>query len=42
MIRPASWVRLDGQVDWRRVGELCEDAYRTVAPGRLVAGLSEV
>ena len=30
-------VRLDGAVDWAEVGELCEDAYRTVAPARLVA-----
>ena len=36
------WVgmRLDGRVDWRRVAELCEDAYRTVAPPRLVTTLS--
>ena len=32
-------VRLDGDVDWAEVGELCEDAYRTVAPKRLVARL---
>ena len=33
------WVgyRLDGQVDWDEVAELLEDAYRHVAPARLVA-----
>lgn len=30
-------VRLDGDVDWDEVAELCEDAYRTIAPKRLVA-----
>ncbi|MEO5710778.1 MAG: MmcQ/YjbR family DNA-binding protein [Nocardioidaceae bacterium] len=30
-------VRLDGHVLWDEVAELCEDAYRTVAPARLVA-----
>ncbi len=29
-------VRLDGDVDWDEVAELCEDAYRAVAPARLV------
>ena len=28
-------VRLDGAVDWDEIAELCEDAYRTVAPKRL-------
>jgi hypothetical protein len=32
-------VRLDGRVDWDEIAELCEDAYRTVAPARLVARL---
>jgi hypothetical protein len=32
-------VRLDGAVDWAEIAELCEDAYRTVAPARLVAEL---
>ena len=32
-------VRLDGAVDWDEVGELCEDAFRAVAPHRLVASL---
>jgi hypothetical protein len=32
-------VRLDGQVDWDEVAELCEDAYRSVAPQRLIAVL---
>ena len=33
------WVglRLDGKPDWTEVGEVLEDAYRTVAPKRLVA-----
>ena len=30
-------VRLDGRVDWDEVAELCEDAYRAVAPRRLLA-----
>jgi hypothetical protein len=34
-------VRLDGRVDWGEVAELCEDAYRTVAPARLVARLDD-
>ncbi len=37
------WIgmRLDGAVDWRQVAEVCEDAYRTVAPARLVAAINE-
>ncbi|HVW81745.1 MAG TPA: MmcQ/YjbR family DNA-binding protein [Mycobacteriales bacterium] len=33
------WVgcRLDGEVDWDEVAELLEDAYRYIAPARLVA-----
>ena len=34
-------VRLDGVVDWEEVGELCEDAYRAVAPRRLIASLDQ-
>ncbi len=34
-------VRLDGTVDWTEIAELCEDAYRTVAPKRLVALLDQ-
>jgi hypothetical protein len=30
-------VRLDGQVDWTQIAELCEDAYRAVAPAGLIA-----
>jgi hypothetical protein len=30
-------VRLDGRVDWDEVAALCEDAYRTSAPAKLVA-----
>lgn len=32
-------VRLDVEVDWAEIAALCEDAYRTVAPKRLVARL---
>lgn len=28
-------VRLDGEVDWREIAELCEDAFNTVAPKTL-------
>jgi len=30
-------VRLDREVDWAEIAELCQDAYRAVAPARLVA-----
>jgi hypothetical protein len=29
-------VRLDGDVDWAEIAEMCEDAYRVIAPKRLV------
>ena|SRR3712207_5789937 len=29
-------VRLDGAVDWAEIAELCEDAYRAVAPAALI------
>lgn len=29
-------VRLDGRVDWGAVEALCEEAYRAVAPARLI------
>ena len=32
-------VRLDGRVNWAEVEMLCEEAFRTVAPARLVARL---
>jgi len=34
-------VRLDSQapIDWAEIAELCEDAYRAVAPARLIAEL---
>lgn len=32
-------VRLDGTVDWGEIAELCQDAYRMVAPARLAATL---
>jgi hypothetical protein len=34
-------VRLDVPVDWGLIASLVEDAYRTVAPKRLVAALDE-
>lgn len=34
-------LRLDGEVDWDEVEVLCEDAYRSVAPKRLVRRLRE-
>jgi predicted DNA-binding protein (MmcQ/YjbR family) len=30
-------VRLDGDVDWAEIAELCQDAYRVIAPARLAA-----
>lgn len=30
-------VRLDGTVDWTEIEDLCEDAYRCVAPSRSIA-----
>ena len=37
------WVgmRLDGDVDWAEVAEVCTDAYRLVAPKRLLAQLAD-
>jgi hypothetical protein len=32
-------VRLDGAVDWAELAELCADAYRAVAPAKLIARL---
>lgn len=32
-------VRLDGDVDWYEVSAICEEAFRAVAPKRLVARL---
>lgn len=32
-------VRLDGDVDWAELTELCADAYRAVAPAKLAAQL---
>jgi hypothetical protein len=32
-------VRLDRGVDWSEIADLCEDAYRAVAPKKLVAML---
>lgn len=37
------WVglRLDGRLDWREVADICEDAYRVVAPKKLLALLDQ-
>jgi hypothetical protein len=35
-------VRLDGGVDWDEIAQLCEDAFRCVAPARLLARLADV
>jgi hypothetical protein len=32
-------VRLDRQVDWDELSAICEDAYRTVAPPKMIAAL---
>lgn len=34
-------VRLDEDVDWQEVGEICEEAYRTIAPRRLISELDD-
>lgn len=34
-------VRLDGEIGWPEIAELCQDAYRAVAPARLVALLDD-
>jgi hypothetical protein len=34
-------VRLDRDADWTEIGELCREAYRAVAPARLVALLDD-
>ena len=35
------WIglRLDGPIDWKEVTAVVEDAYRTIAPAKLVAEL---
>jgi hypothetical protein len=32
-------VRLDGNVDWAKIAELCQDACRAIAAARLAARL---
>lgn len=32
-------VRLDGEIDWQELAAICEEAFRTVAPRKLVAAL---
>ncbi|MEV6599581.1 MmcQ/YjbR family DNA-binding protein [Actinoplanes sp. NPDC051346] len=34
-------VRLDGEVDWGEIAELCEDAFQTVAPKSLRAAVEQ-
>jgi hypothetical protein len=34
-------VRLDNVIDWAELAELCAEAYRTVAPAKLIALLDE-
>lgn len=34
-------VRLDGQIDWDELGAIFEEAFRAVAPKRLVAALDQ-
>lgn len=33
-------MRLDRDVDWDEVASLCEEAFRTVVPARLIARLA--
>ena len=35
-------VRLDGRVSWRQIEGVCEDAFRAVAPQKLVSALDEM
>ena len=39
MVPMRDGVRLDREVDWAEIAELCLDAYRAVAPARLAARL---
>jgi hypothetical protein len=32
-------VRLDGEIDWEEIGVVCEEAFRSVAPKKLIASL---
>jgi hypothetical protein len=32
-------VRLDAEIDWEEIRAICEEAFRTVAPSKLVAAL---
>ena len=34
-------VRMDGRVDWNEIAGICEEAYRVVAPARLVRQLDD-
>jgi hypothetical protein len=34
-------VRMDGDIDWGEVGGICTEAYRVVAPKKLLARLDE-
>jgi hypothetical protein len=35
-------VRLDGSIDWSEIKGICEEAYRAVAPRKLIKTLGEV
>jgi hypothetical protein len=32
-------VRLDGEIDWEEIGVVCEEAFRAIAPKKLIASL---
>jgi hypothetical protein len=34
-------VRMDGPIDWTEIAELCEDAFRAVAPVKLIKELDQ-
>ncbi len=40
-VGPSGWigVRLDGNPDWGEIGELMKEAYRLVAPKRLLSSI---
>lgn len=42
-VGPSGWVGifLDGKVDWNEVAEILKDAYRLIAPKKLLAKLDE-
>ena len=42
-VGPSGWIgiRLDGKADWNEIRELIRDAYRLVAPRKLIAVLDQ-